>query len=281
MHRSDRTVMNAKPPSVKQVCHPMNTRHNNMSRIFAIRDICDSMIVAHTLYTVISRYKAPEIRISASLLHVIPDESSKAWCRQIRNCCHTNSTRTTPTHFRRYGNECLSFRTSPTNLLPDSPDVGFIYFDFSGQLIPSGAHHRPTQFMKPGPGRIITAKTKDPFQSESTGFMFLTRHKPHSQKPCPKWFVTPMKQSSRRTECLPFTFSAKEKTTPHYGRLVSLFGTARANKALRPSKFSNIFKASIFAAKPFIKVLDCSRIINAQNGVPWLFHDHILHLVVG
>lgn len=257
----------------------MNTGHNHMSRILAIRDIGDRMFVAQTLYTAISR---PGICSKfGSPLQVIPDESPKAWCRQVRNFCHTNSTRTTTTHLRRYGNDRLSFRPSTTNLLPDSPDVGFIYFNLSGQLIPSGAHHRTTQFMKPSPGRIITAKTKDPFQSEGTGSMFLTRHKPHSQKPGPKGFVAPMKQSSRSNGRLPFTFSAKEKATPHQGRLVSFFGTAGANKALRPAKFRNIFKASIFAAKPAIKILDCSRIINARNGVPGLFHDHILHLVVG
>ena len=78
-----------------------------------------------------------------------------------------------------------------------------------------------------------------------------------------------------------FTLSAKKKTTPHERRLVRFFSTTGANKAFTPSKFRNKFKASTFAAKPFIKVLECSRIINARNGVPCLFHDHILHLVVG
>jgi hypothetical protein len=90
-----------------------------------------------------------------------------------------------------------------------------------------------------------------------------------------------MKQRSRSDGRLPFTFSAKEKTTSHQGWLVSPFSTTGTNKAFWPSKFRNIFKASIFAAKPFIKVLERSRIINARNGVPWLFHDHILHLVAG
>ena len=257
----------------------MNTGHNNMSRISAIRNIFYNMFVAHNLYTVITR---PGIRSKlGSPFHVISDESPKAGCRQIRNLCHPNSARTTATHFRCYCNDGFSLSTSTTNLRPDAPDVCFIYFNFSGQLFPSRAHHRTTQFMKPSPRSIVTAKTKDPFQSESTGSMFLTRHKPHSKKPCPKWFVTPMKQSSRSNGRLPFTFSAKEKTTPHQGRFVRLFPTTGANKAIRPSKFRDIFKASIFAAKPFIKVLECCRIINARNGVPWLFHDHVLHLVAG
>ena len=52
-------------------------------------------------------------------------------------------------------------------------------------------------------------------------------------------------------------------------------------KAFRLSKFRHILKTSIFAAEPSIKILECSRIINARNGVPWLFHNHMLHLVAG
>jgi hypothetical protein len=90
-----------------------------------------------------------------------------------------------------------------------------------------------------------------------------------------------MKQSSGSDGRLPFTFPAKEKATPHQRRLVSFFSTTGVNEAFRPSKFRNIFKASIFVAKPSIKILECSRIINARNGVPWLFHNHMLHLVAG
>jgi hypothetical protein len=82
-----------------------------------------------------------------------------------------------------------------------------------------------------------------------------------------------MKQSSRSDGRLPFAFQAKEKTTPHQGGLVSFFSTTGASKAFRPSKFRNIFKTSIFAAEPSIKILECSRIINARNGVPLLFHN--------
>ena len=166
MRWSDSALMNAKPPSVKQGCNPMNPWHNNMSWISAIRDIYHRMFVTHDLYPVIPR---PAIRSKlGSSLHVIPDESPKAWRRQVGNLCHTNSTRATATHFRRYCNDRLSFSASATGLRPDSPDVCFVNFNFSGQLIPSGAHHRTTQFVKPIPCSIITAKTKDPFQAKST-----------------------------------------------------------------------------------------------------------------
>ncbi len=162
MRRSDRTLMNAKPPSIKLGCNTMNTWHNNMSRISGIRDIYYNMFVAHNLYTIIPRLG---IRSKlGSLLHVIPDESAKAWRRQVKNLCHTNYTRTTTTHFRYYCNDRLSLSTSIANLRPGSPDVCFIYFNLSGQLIQSGAHYRTTQFMKPSLCSIVTAKTKNPFQ---------------------------------------------------------------------------------------------------------------------
>jgi len=278
MRRSDRTLMNAKPPSIEQGCNTMNSWHNNMSRISAIRNICHNMFVAHSLYTAVPR---PSICSKlGSPLHIIAYESPKRWRRQIRNLCHANSTRTTTTRFRCYCHDRLSLSTSTANL-PDSADVFFINLNLSGQLIPSGTHHCTTQFMEPSPCSIITAKTKSPFQSKSISSIFLTRHKPHSKKPCPEWFVTPMKQGSRSNGRLPFTFSAKEKATPHQGRFVRFFTTTRANEAFGPSEFRNIFQASVFAAKPFIKVLECSRIINARNRMPWLFHDHILHHVVG
>jgi len=257
----------------------MNTWHNNVSRIRGIRDIHYNMPIAHNLYTVITR---PGIRSKhGSPSYVVPDESPKARCRQVRNLYHTNSARTTATHFRRYCNDRFSFSTSTTNLGPDSPDVCFINLNLSGQLIPSRTHHRTTQFMEPTPCSIITAKTKDSLQSESTGSMLLTRHKPHGEKPCPERFVTPMKQGSRSDGGLAFAFSAEKKTTPHQGGLGDLFPTTGANKTVRPSKFRNKFMTRTFGAKPVVKILECSRIINAGNRVPWLFHDHILHLVVG
>jgi len=202
-------------------------------------------------------------------------------CRQVRNLCHANSTWPTATHFYGYCNDRLSFSASTSGLCTDSPDVCFVNFNFSRQLIPSGAHHRTTKFVKPIPCSIITAKTKDPFQSKSTGPMLLTRDKPHGKKPRPKGFVTAMKQSSSGDRRLTFAFPAKEKTAPHEGRLVSFFSTTGASEAFRPSMFRNIFETSIFVAKPFIKFLECSRIINARNGMSLLFHKHMLHLVLG
>ncbi len=63
--------------------------------------------------------------------------------------------------------------------------------------------------------------------------------------------------------CLTFTVSAQKQTTPHQRRLLCIAPATGTTETFRPSKFRNIVKASIFAAKPLIKLLERSRIINA------------------
>jgi len=191
----------------------MNSGHDNMSSVSAVRGFCYNMFVAHDLYTVIPR---PGIRYKlGSHLHIISDESPKAGCRKVRNHCHPNFAQAATTNFRWYCNDGFSLSTSTTNLRPDGPDVCFIYFNLSGQLFPSGEHHRTAQFVKPSPRSIVASKTKNPFQSDGTGSIFLTRHKPHSKNPCSKWFVPPMKQSPCSNGRFLFTFSTKERAKPN------------------------------------------------------------------
>ena len=88
-----------------------------------------------------------------------------------------------------------------------------------------------------------------------------------------------MKQRSRSNGRLPFTLPAKIETTPRQRRILTLKSTTWANETIRPSNFRNVVKASIFAAKPLIKLLECSRIISTGNGVLWLAYNRRLDLV--
>ncbi len=250
-----------------------------MSRVFTCRDVRHNMPVTQGFYAFIAVPSiSPNFR---SPLHTIQHEFVKAHHRYIWNDRHTYSTCTTPSNFCCYSYDRLSLSATTADFRPTASNVSFINFNSSGQLVSSGAYHRTTQFMKPNPCSIVTAKTEDPLQPKSTGSMFLTRHKPHGKKPCPKWFVSSMKQRSRSNGCLTFTVSAQKQTTPHQRRLLCIAPATRTTETFRPSKFRNIVKASIFAAKPLIKLLERSRIINAGHGLAWLFHNHILHLVAG
>jgi len=243
----------------------MNTRHNNMSRVSTGRDIRHNVPVTHSLDAIITLPSiSPDLR---PLCHVIRNEFMEAYRRYIWNNRHTYSARTTPPNFCCYCNNRFPFSTSATDFYPHASDISFINFNGSGQLVPSRTYHGTTQFMKPSPRSIVTSKPENPLQTKSAGSMLLTCHKPHGKKPSPKWLVRFMKQRSRSNGSLSFTFSAKKEITACQRWFLCNVPTAGATEASRPSKFSNIINAGIVAAKPFIKLLECFRIIDASNRV--------------
>jgi hypothetical protein len=80
---------------------------------------------------------------------------------------------------------------------------------------------------------------------------------------------------------LPFTFSAKKEATLHLRGFFRSFSANGAAESFWPPKLGNVAKAGLFAAKPFVKLLERSRIINARNRVILFFHDYMLRYVVG
>jgi len=257
----------------------MNTRHNHMTRISTCRNVSHNMIVAQFLDTFIS---VPTISPDFSPhFHVTHNKIVKACRCHIRNNGHSYSTRATPPDFCRYGNNRLSLSTSTTDFRPAASNICFINFNSSGQLTSSRTNHCTAQFMEPNPCCIIAAKPENSFQSESVCSMLLARHKPHSKKPRSQRFMSLVKQRSRSYRCLPFTFSAEEETASHHRGCFRSISATGAAETFWPPKLGNVVEASVFATKPFIKLLECSRIICASNGMYSLFHDHMLHYVVG
>ncbi len=139
-------------------------------------------------------------------------------------------------------------------------------------MVATRTYHCSTQFMHPGPCSIVTAKTKNTLQSKCAGSILLARYKPDSKEPAPQRLVCFVKQCSSSNGCLPFAFAAQKKTPAHNRRVFFKNSARRATKTLRPPECQNICKASLFGAKPLIKFLECSRIVNVTNRMPLLFH---------
>ena len=225
----------------------------------------NNMFIAHTLYAFISR---PSIRANLGpLLHVIQNECVKAWRRYIKDSGHTDSTGTTTTDLCSNCNDRLVPGSPTTNLRSKTPNICLVYLDCASQPVPSRPHHCAAQFMKPIPSCIVTAKTEHPFQTKSTCSVFLTRHKPHGKEPCSKWFVGPVEQRPCRYGCLPFTISAQEEAPAHHIRLLGTITATRARETPCPPQLCDVIKTCLFAIEPVIKLLECSRVIEARNGV--------------
>ncbi len=63
--------------------------------------------------------------------------------------------------------------------------------------------------------------------------------------------------------------------------VVLIGGAIAGQENLRPPELHNVGMASLFSAKPFIKFLERTGIIDATNGMFFLFYSYILHVVVG
>ena len=90
-----------------------------------------------------------------------------------------------------------------------------------------------------------------------------------------------MEHRPRSNGSLAFTFFTKKEIAVCQRWLLRMVSTVGAKETSWPSQFSNIINAGIVVAKPFVKLLECFRIIDASNRVSWLFHNRILHHVVG
>jgi hypothetical protein len=109
--------------------------------------------------------------------------------------------------------------------------------------------------------------------------MLLACNKPQGKKPLPKWLVRLMKQRFIGNGSLSFTFSKKKEIIScqrWFFVSVSLFGET---KTFLSSKFGDIIQANFVFAKPFVKLLECCRILDAGNRVSWLLHGHTLYFV--
>ena len=250
-----------------------------MCGISACGNICYNVSVPQVFDTIIS---FPSISSNRrTFLHIIQNKLMKACRRHIWNSRHSYSTWASTSHFCGNSNDNFTFGTTAADFFSYASNIGLISFDSTSQMISTWAYHCSAQFVQPSPCRIVTAKAKNTLQSKCARPILLTRNKPYCEEPSPKWFVSFMKQCSSSNRCLTFTFSAQKKSSPHYRRIFLKNSARRTTKALRPSKLRNIGKAGLFSAKPFIKFLECSRVVNATNWVPSLFHSHILHVVAG
>ncbi len=250
-----------------------------MSRISTCSEICHNMIEAQFLDSFIP---VPAVSPDfSSHFHVIQKKFVKAHCGHIGNNRHAYSARTASPDFCCYGNNRLSLSTSPTDLRPTASNICLINFNGTGQLISTRAHHRTTQLMKPNPRCIVAAKSENPFQTESASSMLLACHEPHGKEPSSQGFVGLVKQCPRSYRCLPFTFSAKKEASPHHRGLFRGVSATGATESIWPPKLGNVVEAGIFATKPFLKLLERSRIINAGNRVSLLFHEHMLRYSAG
>ncbi len=136
--------------------------------------------------------------------------------------------------YNAHNNGCVSLlcAPAPSDLCSNSTKIGFINFNRTIQLVPSGLNHPTAQFVKPLPCSIVAPKTKNSLQPKCAGSMLLTGNEPHGEKPSAKWFVSLVKQCSCRNRSLTFALSAQKKASLNQRWIFRCYPAGRALETL-------------------------------------------------
>lgn len=119
----------------------------------------------------------------AARLNRLDDEGTETYRGGVRNSEHANSSDGFPFIFRSNGNQSFFEGLSASNTFFKTSQICFINLDATSQSVAAGPNHGPSDFMKPCPCCLITAKPKDPFESKSTCTVFLGDAPPYSSEP--------------------------------------------------------------------------------------------------
>ena len=138
-----------------------------------------------------------------------------------------------PSFFSSNDNQGFLKGLSAPNALFKSSQICLIDLDSTKQTISARSNHGPSDFMKPRPCCLITTKTKDALEPESTCTVFLGDDPPYSSEPNHQGFSCSFEDGSSYDRCLIPTGRTLKKQLSNGPSLCSV--TTRTPEAVRPS----------------------------------------------
>jgi len=249
--------MRSKKPTFQQGSHTMYTWKQRRS------------ILPTSLYkpgfVLVARFSQPRVSLPPvsddrrtrfnGLLH----ERLKIPRGGIPNPAQSNTSDALAVDLGRYGHQGFISPLSARFSCLHATHVGFVYFDFPGQPVTTGANHRSAELVKPNPRRFVSAKSQLPFQPQSTAARFGARHQPQDPKPQSQGLPRPIKDRAGRDGGLSFTRRTEPRPplrSPSLGPLAR-----RATKASWPTKRLQIPSTSLLGGKAPLKLNHRGRII--------------------
>ena len=122
------------------------------------------------------------LHLTARLDDVV-DESLEALRRRVRHAAQPNPAEPLPDILGSDDNQGFFLGSAATEAILEAPDVRLVHFDVAGEPVPAGPHHRPSQFVQPGPGRLVAAQAQHLLQRQRARPGLLTGDGPHRSKP--------------------------------------------------------------------------------------------------
>ena len=174
-------LMGAQQPPLEQGRDEMNARQQLVRRLGVLGQVRNPVPVAVRLHAVVAR-PAIRVHLTARLDDVV-DESLEALRRRVRHAAQPNPAEPLPNILGSDDNQGFFLGSAATDAILEAPDVRLVHFDVAGEPVPAGPHHRPSQFVQPGPGRLVAAQAQHLLQRQRARPGLLTGDGPHRSKP--------------------------------------------------------------------------------------------------
>ena len=148
------------------------------------------------------------------------------------------------------------------------------------KVVPARADHRPPQLVQPGPGRPVTAKTKDALEAQGADTILLARDKPHRQEPLAQLFMGVLEDCAGRQRNLPTAGSTAQQAARHLCRF-ACHPAVWADEPVRPAKPADILSAGRFCAETRLELAEGPRVISSVLRRACIDHAPILSIAAG
>lgn len=199
------------------------------------------------------------------LLNVVAYKWNQTVSAHVGNALHPNSSKSLRVmNFKSdHHDSFLSGASPPPAALFLTSDERFVNFDIPVERTSARSNHRPTYFMKPAPGGLVTVQTKNSLEPQGASSEFLTCYVPDRLEPKSKRFPCSLKNCSGHNRRFMPADGASKESRFHMPRLVSI--TYRTNKTVRSSKFQQIINTVLLCRKPVVELSRRFRVINSGN----------------
>lgn len=241
---ADRSLMGAQQPAFEEGYDTMHSGKQIDCGFPALFEENDPMVVAAGLEPIIAKPSVGSDR--SARFNTFLNKSLEAVGRCIWHTAHTDA----PQPVTSYLLDCHHNQQLIEGLATANPFLGtpvrLVDLNGSVKALPSGPHHRPSQFVQPTSSRLIAPQPEDLFQPKSTGPVLLARYPPHRSEPGGQRRSRILENCPRGDRGLATTGSALHQSPDEPGFTVAALWTA---ESVGPSEQAEIFPTGIVGGK--------------------------------
>src|SRR5215472_16107017 len=133
-----------------------------------------------------------------------------------------------------------------------STQVSLVHLHSPRPQVAPGPNHRPTQFMQPRPGRLVSAQAQHSLPSQGAGALLLDRHPPHRTEPQPQIVPAVTEVWVRASGALAKPASQRPRST---------LPATWATEAVRPPQPKEILPTGFLGGKTNFKLTEIARVV--------------------